>query len=260
MRVSLFSVLLLVPSSISIELSPFYHPLDNTTPNNQTVDLLRLLKRQNNCPSGYDPCSALGNSAVCCRDGTRCTRDAANNIACCPTGASCTGTLTGTTGTEAPSTGFMFPQPTSATTTGTSTSDGAVITGSTVPGAPYPFVYIPTTFANAETCSSYYSQCESQCSRCTASLGGVNGVTVAGPGGAGITVQGSTPTVDAQSVCSSLSRKACYGLQVAYCTAFGTSGATGNQFINPGQAAPRRSSSLRDLAVGLAVGIAGLFV
>ncbi|KAL2012915.1 hypothetical protein VTN00DRAFT_440 [Thermoascus crustaceus] len=258
MRVSLLSVILLVPSALSIELSPFYPPLDNTGVGKRSIeDVLRILKRHdNNCPAGYDPCSDLGNSEVCCRDGTRCSRDAANNIACCPTGASCTGSLTPTTGPGAQSTGFMFPQSTSASTT---ESNAAAITGSTVPNAPYPFVYIPTTFANAKTCSSYYSECQTQYSKCAVSLGGVHGVTVAGPGG-GITVQGSTPTGDAQSICSSLSREACYGLQVGYCTAFGTAGATGNQFVNPGQAAPRRSSSFRDLAVGLAVGVAGLFV
>lgn len=90
-------------------------------------------------------------------------------------------------------------------------------------------------------------------------------MTVAGSGGAGITVQGATATGNAQSICSSLSRKACYGLQIGYCTAFGSSGGSaataGGQSVNPNDAqAIRASSSLYDLGVAVAVGIAGLFI
>lgn len=264
----LLTNLLLAPSALAIETSPFYPPWSNTTINERAAEVLKvLLKRDDNCPSGYNACTNLGNSGVCCQDGTACSRDAANHIACCPTGASCTGSLSGSsTQTGSTSSGFMFPQPTSATTTTTSTSETSSITGTTVSGAAYPFVYIPTTFANAQTCSSYYSQCQSQYSSCTASLGGAYGVTIAGSGGAGTTVQGATATADAQSICSSLSQKACYGLQIGYCTAFGTSGGSvtttsGSQFVNGNNALSMRpSSSLYDLAAAVAVGIAGIFI
>ncbi|KAJ9376547.1 hypothetical protein DTO063F5_8716 [Paecilomyces variotii] len=256
--------LLLAPSVLAIDTSPFYPPWSDPTIDKRAAEVLDiLLKRDDNCPSGYNACTALGNSGACCRDGTICSLDAASHIACCPTGASCTGSLSGSpTETGSTSSGFMFPQPTSASTT---TSDSPSITGTTVTGAPYPFVYIPTTFANAQTCSSYYSQCQSQYSSCQSSLGGTNGVTVAGSGGAGITVQGATATADAQSICSSLSRKACYGLQIGYCTAFGSSGesatTTSGQFVNPNDASSIRvSSSLYDLGVAVAVGIAGTFI
>jgi hypothetical protein len=129
-----------------------------------------------------------------------------------------------------------------------------------VAGAPYPFVYIPTTFPNQAACSSAYSGCVQQFSSCTASLGGVNGVTVGGGvGGFGTTVSAIVPTGNAQSICSSLSQKACYGLQIGYCTAFGTRGATGNTIVNPGGAAATRSlGGIYEVLTGLAIAIAGM--
>lgn len=90
-------------------------------------------------------------------------------------------------------------------------------------------------------------------------------MTVAGAGGAGVTVQGGaavTPAAAAQSICSSLSTRACYGLEEGYCTAFGTASptSTGGVFINPSSDASRRSSSLYDLAIALAAGIGGMFL
>jgi hypothetical protein len=262
----LIFTVLCISSAICTETSPFLPPLDNGSVYKRAADVLQILKRQNNCPSGYNACSNEGNSDICCHGGTTCTRDAANHIACCPTGASCTGSLSGTgTGPTSTSSGFLFPQSTSASTT--STNSGATITGSTVSGAPYPFVYIPTSFANAATCSSYYSQCQSEFSSCLVSLGGANGVTIGGAGGAGVTVKGAaavTSVSAAQSTCSSLSSKACYGLQEGYCTAFGTASATstssGGVFVNPTSDALRRSSSLYDVAIALAAGFGGMFL
>lgn len=90
-------------------------------------------------------------------------------------------------------------------------------------------------------------------------------MTVAGAGDAGVTVQGGaaiTPAAAAQSICSSLSTRACYGLEEGYCTAFGTASATSTSgvFINPTNDASRRSSSLYDLAIALAAGIGGMFL
>ena len=87
-------------------------------------------------------------------------------------------------------------------------------------------------------------------------------MTVAGSGGAGVTVQGAAAVTSASSVCSSLSTRACYGLQEGYCTAFGTASATPTSgvFVNPTGDASRQSSSLYDLAIGLAAGLCAMFL
>jgi hypothetical protein len=259
----LFCAAILISSASCSDPAPFIPPLDKHLVQKQAADALRdLFKRQNSCPAGYSSCS---NGGLCCQDGTTCTQDAANNIACCPTGAACTGTLGGTASgngnvVTSSNTGFQFPQSTTVTTTPTSGATAA-ITGSTVSGAQFPFVYIPTTFANAATCESYYSQCQSEYSSCVTSLGGAFGVTVAGAGG-GVTVQGAAAVTSAQSICSSLSQKACFGLQQAYCSGLGTASATssGGQFITGGNAASRRTSSLHDLAIAVVAGLLGMFV
>jgi hypothetical protein len=216
--------------------SPYADPLDY-------ADLSFKLLRRQACPGGYSNCGALGNSGACCPTNQVCARDAAGNVACCPLRAACTGTIGGTgtgpstgtstgpvliggsTGSSAtPSvtatSGFLFPSTTTATA-------APSFTGSTIPGAVYPFVFIPTTFANAAECSSYATQCSNQYQSCLATLGGgVNGVTVSGAN-VGITVQGATTTVaQASSVCSSLSQQACYGLQTGICPQYGSGTAT----------------------------------
>lgn len=83
------------------------------------------------------------------------------------------------------------------------------------------------------------------------------GVTVGGAGGAGVTVEAVTAASQATSICSSLSAKACHGLGLGYCASVPTSnpyGASGNA------AAPGQASSLKDLMIGLTVGIAGVFI
>lgn len=226
--------------SDSLETSPFLPPHDAET-TKRAFEALQLLKRSNLCPVGYNPCTDLGSSKVCCQDGTNCSRDAADNIACCPAGASCTGSLTeSNTGSNS----FMFSQVAPSTTT---------VEGPTITGAAYPFVDIPTSFANAESCSSYYTLCRSQYSECTANLGAQYGVTVAGPSGAGVTIPGRAGITPAAAVCSSLSMQACHGLQLAPCNTYS------NWRSNENIALPRRTS-VQDLVFGLAVGVAGIFV
>ncbi|KAJ5679398.1 hypothetical protein N7462_007642 [Penicillium macrosclerotiorum] len=240
----------------SIETAPF-SPAHNAA-GKRAFEVLQLLKRaDNNCPSGYNACTKLGHSDVCCTQGTNCSRDSANNIACCPTGASCTGSLTGTSTGSTSETGssFQFPQGATATTTD-SESTTATITGSTVSGA-YPFIYVPTTFSNAATCSSYYSLCQSEYTQCTAALMGRYGVTVNGGAAGGVTVEAVTATSQATSICSSLSAEACHGLRLSYCATVdseSSNSASGNGALSG------RTSSLHDLVFGLAVGVAGLFV
>ncbi|KKK20626.1 hypothetical protein ARAM_000151 [Aspergillus rambellii] len=181
----------------------------------------------------------MGDSDICCRTNAICTSDDANHIACCPVGASCTGTLTD------PSTGtgsFQFPQSTSATTT-TSGGSEATITGSTLSGA-YPFVYVPTTFSNADVCSSYYTQCQSEYTACITSLGGGYGVTVSG-GGAELTRSGGA--AGAVETCSSLSLAACHGLNLGYCGNY--AGGSSSDGVS------RRASNLQDLLFGVVIGI-----
>ncbi|KAE8315035.1 hypothetical protein BDV41DRAFT_206679 [Aspergillus transmontanensis] len=232
---------------LSIETLPFSPP-QSAEANKRAYEVLRILKRADSCPAGYDPCSNMGRSDVCCRQGAVCSRDAADNIACCPTGAKCTGSLTGDS--TSTSTSFRFPGTATASMTTTGPND-ATITGSTMPGA-YPFVYVPTTFPNAGVCSSYYSLCQSEYTGCLSSLGGGYAVTVAAEGG-GVTRAGGG-AAGAVSTCSSLSMNACHGLNLGYCDTY----ATGTGDMN--RAPPGRTSSLEDLVFGMVIGVAGMFI
>ncbi|KAK2809962.1 hypothetical protein FQN50_003376 [Emmonsiellopsis sp. PD_5] len=247
---------LLVPSTsarrdTSNDKSPFYQPLFDNSNLDPVLDRRNvkeaLEKRQNSCPDGYNSCALLGAGEACCEPKAVCSRDDANSIACCPSGAACTGTLNGPSPTQPPeSSGFMFPQP------GTGTATGPTTTGPTITGAPFPFTYIATTFPNQQECVSAYSGCASQYSSCTASLGGVNGVTVGGGNGYGTTVPGSAPSGNPQSICASLSTRACYGLQEAYCTAFGGTGNGAASFSR------RSGGGLYDVFAGVVVAVAGM--
>lgn len=243
-----------LPSVLSIETAPFSAP--EHVKSKRAFEILQILRRAtDNCPSGYNPCTKLGNSDACCIQGMTCSRDAADNIACCPTGATCTGSLTGTSTSGAAETGssFLFPSGATATTTA---ADSETSTASTVPGA-YPFIYVPTSFSNPAACSSYYSLCQSEYTQCTGDLLGRYQVTVGGSGGAGVTVEAVTATSQATSICSSLSAKACHGLGLSYCASVATAtthDASGNVAMSG------RTTSLQDLVFGLAVGVAGVFI
>lgn len=246
-----------LPTTIyALETQPFSEP-QIAESNKRAIEVLQLLKRADNCPAGYNGCSNEGNANACCRQGTICTKDSANNIACCSNGASCTGSLTGTatsTTSRGDSSGsFIFPNGATATTT-ESHGSGAAATGSSLSG-PYPFVNVPTTLSNSAECSSYYSLCQSEYTGCTQQLMGRYGVTVGG--GSGITVEAITASSQATSICSSLSAEACHGLSLGYCSAVETGGsdAAGNSAPISG-----RTSSLQDLAFGLMVGVAGMFI
>jgi hypothetical protein len=134
----------------------------------------------------------------------------------------CTGVISGSiTGT--PTTGPIIG------TTTTSTGGAVSITGvggggSTVPNSYYPFIYAPTSFPDADQCSSAFTSCQAASTACFTSLAGANGVTVGGFGG-GVTVQGVSGTIlsAASSICSSLSSVGCSNLQdVSTCSNFGS--------------------------------------
>ncbi|KAL4920246.1 hypothetical protein BDW62DRAFT_176995 [Aspergillus aurantiobrunneus] len=229
----------LASSALSIEPIPFDSPVTaSPDTNRRAFDVLQLLKRDGNCPGGYNACDDLDNSDICCRSGSICTSDEANHVACCPSGASCTGTIAGST-----SGGFEAPQTSDATPTG---DNGPQITGSTMSGA-YPFVYVPTTFSDADVCSSYYDRCQSDYTQCITHFEGY-GVTVTG-GGVDFTQGGGAP--GAVSTCASLSQAACHGLNLGVC---------GNYEGGADGAGSRRTSSLHDLLVGMLVGAAGFFI
>ncbi|KAL2828924.1 hypothetical protein BDW59DRAFT_142514 [Aspergillus cavernicola] len=232
----------LASTVLSIESIPFAHPLTaSPETNRRAYNILQLLKRDGNCPSGYSACDDLGNSDICCQTDSICTSDEENHIACCPSGASCTGTLTGSN-----SGSFSFPT-SDATATATDGDDEPTITGSTISGA-YPFVVVPTSFSDADVCSSYYDRCESDYTQCITQLGGGYGVTVTG-GGADFTQDGGA--TGAVATCSILSQSACHGLNLGVC---------GNYEGGTDGAGSRRTSSLQDLVVGVVVGVAGFFI
>jgi hypothetical protein len=247
----LFS-LLPIPSILASNAgySPFTSPLFGLS------DEALLVKRQN-CQSGYNQCANLGANEACCPPDTNCELDQAGHVACCPISAACTGTVNVTiTGSQTgPSTGgssntdFILGGTTSSTTTFQapgSLTTGVEGGGSTVPNTQYPFIYIPTSYANADLCLTAYSQCQAQSTACLTSLAGVNGVTVSGLG-FGITVEGASVTVlsSASSVCSSLSQEACYGIQENVCNNFGGGVATATDAtasVVQQNAVPRRTA------------------
>ena len=241
-------------------LLPFASPENaGSTDSQRAFEVLRLLKkRQDNCQSGYHACSNMGNSNVCCQASSSCTKDSSNNIACCPTGASCTGTLAGgggTPGAAQTSSSFQFPSSVGATGTPALSSDPQV-TGTTLAGAAYPFVVVPTTFSNAGMCSAYYSACQTDYVRCTSALGSNYQVTVGGGGGGGGVTVGGTPAASVvASTCSSMSMAACHGLQLANCPTYG--GQTGGAGRG---ASGGRIPSAKDLMFALVIGVTGMFI
>jgi hypothetical protein len=218
-----------------------------------------LLHKRQNCPAGYNNCGSLGGDAdaACCPTNSNCALDEAGHVACCPFNAVCTGTIDGTiTGTAKPTTGFVFGSTT--TTDSFQTATGVQGGGSTVPNIYYPFIYIPTSYANAALCSSAWTTCQSQSTACLASVAGVNGVTVSGVAG-GITVTGSSGLVlsSASSICSTLSTSACYNLQVQNCAQFGSNG------VSPNAGGPKATpcpGMVYAMGAGAVVGAAGVMM
>ena len=211
---------------------PFTAPL---LPGGQADPFFELLRRQNACQAGYSPCTNLGAPNACCNVNAICTVDPNNHVACCPTGASCTGTI-GATGST--SSGLLVAGAGATVTTGNtiaSTTGNSLFPAttanfvqSTVANQYFPFLYIPTTFANAGVCSSYYTSCQSEYSSCITSLGGAVKAATTAPAATNIQLtarQLATATGSAASVCSSLYSQGCYNLQQGYCASL--SGATG---------------------------------
>ncbi|RMZ90135.1 hypothetical protein DV736_g2640, partial [Chaetothyriales sp. CBS 134916] len=218
----LFQLLAIVQAGLAFDgqYSPFSDPLLA-----RSDDELLLARRQDGCKSGYKSCAADGSTTACCPDGSNCTHDTAGNVACCPTGALCTGVISSTTSGTSLSLStttsgvVVSSSPTGVESTITTAfsspaqlpTSGVQGGGSTVPNTFFPFVYIPTSYADGDLCLSAYSYCQSQSTACAESLAG-SGVTVSGNGGGGITIQGASATtlnpVSASSICSSLSGSA----------------------------------------------------
>ncbi|KXJ89222.1 hypothetical protein Micbo1qcDRAFT_235539 [Microdochium bolleyi] len=194
------------------------------------------LQRAVSCPGGYFSCEDRGSAflGVCCRNGQQCALDGNNQAACCPQGNVCTGAAP--TGTGVPPVSY-------------------------VPNTYFSFPYIYTSFRNTGACSSAVSQCNANYQACTADLAGANsgyGVTIAVPGGGGTTVAPTRAPValaTATSVCQSLSREACRGLQSSVCTQTGTA----NGFIvGTENAAPRPTAAcMAGVIAGVGLGLMG---
>jgi len=231
-------------ANAELETQPYRSPLSGRSPNP-----LFLLKRQS-CPSDTTSCSSTGEAGACCPNDTTCALDSNGNIACCPTDAVCTGVI-------------------GATATASQASPSPTVTAgySTVPNQYYPFVLIPTTYANSQQCLSAYSTCQSDSTACFSSLGGQYGVTVTGIGTLGITQAGVTATLasGASSICSSLYQQGCYGLQSTACNQFGSGTGVATQTasfvqINQGHAAAARCTGAfyTAAAVVAGAGVAGM--
>lgn len=243
--------------------SPFINPFAN-------VGSRPLIVKRQSCPYGYNSCSTFGYSNACCPVNTNCALDDAGHIACCPFNAACTGTVGAATGSViSTSSGFVLGASTITTSAAAfiTPSSGIAGGGSTVPNAPFPFVYIPTSFANRDLCSSYWTSCQIESTSCFLALASATGVTIAGPG---ITSPGPAA---ASSICSELSASACYNLDSATtCNQFpSAAGATitattTNPFIQTtaaGAAGSRATGCpemLYALGVGAVVGAAGVLL
>lgn len=185
----------------------------------------QLSRRQDGsgCLTGTYSCSSQGAAfnGICCAVGQLCALDQANSPACCPAGAVCTGV--------APAQ-FVPPAATAI---------------SFVPNQFFSYPYIPTVFANQAACTSAVAQCSRNYDACTAYLQGQAvpnptggyGVTINVPGPGGTTIVGGAAggaapvnygPVTATSVCASLSRVGCFGIQNNVCQ---TTGAVAGGFF-----------------------------
>lgn len=247
--------------------SPFINPFAN-------ADSRPLIVKRQSCPYGYNSCSAFGYSNACCPVNTNCALDDAGHIACCPFNAACTGTVGAATGSAiSTSSGYVLGGSTTTTSAAAfiTPSSGIAGGGSTVPNAPFPFVYIPTSFADRTLCSSYWTSCQIESASCFQSLASAARVTVSGPG---VTSPGSAA---ASSICSELSALACYNLDSATtCDRFPpaagvtTTATTTNPFVQTtvagitAGAAGSRATGCREmlyaLGVGAVVGVAGVLL
>lgn len=144
-----------------------------------------------------------------------------------------------------------------------------------MPNSYFSFPYLASTsFPNAAACTSAASACAADYAACTADLGSGSGssasaygVTIVVPGGGGITVAptqaaGSLGAAAVSSVCGSLSRAACFGLQSSVCSQSGTAGGTGF-YVGTQNAAARPTAPpcagvvVGAVAAGVGIGMMG---
>jgi hypothetical protein len=261
LRIALLFVLIHT-SLAQLVILPFSAALKDPT-YDSTIPHQELVKRDGNCPSGYDSCGYLNIPGYCCPDGQNCAVDSLGHAACCPTDAVCTGNIGGTgfvnggQNTLTQTAGFATAAITAGTGTATTTfaaaNGAATETAFSVLRNPfYPFKIIPTTYLSAGACSAAWTGCQTDMASCTRLLEGIGGgsVTISAPNF--VTTQQVTktyPSVFASSVCSSLSLSACSGLQVNACSFFGGAGGTENSGAKP--------TMLCGAGVGAVVGVAG---
>ena len=227
----LFLLAILPPSSSTLT-SPFLSPFEPGSGSGSGL----LPRQAGNCGSNEVSCAALNFPNLCCPTRSICTYDPLNNPACCPLNAACTGTVNAPTNT-----------PTSSAVTATITF--APTPGQPVPNAYFPFVYIATSFANSAVCSSALQGCQATFGACTSSLGSpaAAGVTVVANNGQ-VTVLAPVGAASAETICSSLSSRACYGLHQSQCATLTAAGTAQGTFVAGTVVAPGRSEAGRSLA------------
>lgn len=272
---------------LSTSLSPFVAPVSEEVWNLQVIG---LQKRQNACPSNYNPCSSLNAGfnagSVCCASGTECQLDQAGHVACCPRGASCTGTIsvgtatssTGNTGgfivgggggsTSGPGSGLSLGGASSTTTTTnnflapatTTTSSGVIsqqgFTGASGPSNAYfGFIPIATPFPNQQVCSSAFSSCQTEFQKCTVALGGGGGAI--GTNGVSISIGGISingPVTLGASAASAAS--VCQSLSTQACQGLQLSSCNGvSRGSNNAAAMPTPWPPVYGVGVGVGVGL-----
>ncbi|KAI1868652.1 uncharacterized protein JN550_006227 [Neoarthrinium moseri] len=205
------------------------------------VNYAAVERRDTTCPANYFSCESQGSvfAGVCCVNGQACALDSGNNPACCPFGKVCTGAApTATTGPG-----------------GTSVSY--------VSNSLFAFPAIATSFSNGGACASALSSCSANYALCTSDLASGTGgyaVTIAVPGGGGVTTAPTHARLDlasATSVCASLSSQACHGLAAARCE---TTGSAGGFYVGTANAAgPRVTGApcMVGMMAGVGLGVLG---
>ncbi|GKT39946.1 uncharacterized protein ColSpa_00127 [Colletotrichum spaethianum] len=141
------------------------------------------------------------------------------------------------------------------TGTAPTTAPSAATAVSYVSNEYFPFPYIATSLDRGE-CSSAVSQCSRNYQSCVTQLDGNSGfgVTVIVPGGGGTTVAATRPDVgsSATPICSSLSSRACYGLENDQCA----QSTTVNGVVINAAARPT-AACIAGIAAGVGVAVLG---
>lgn len=270
-------ILLLLSAHIHasvLQTLPFEAPLLATLVSDLDPNHHDIFRRDTTCQKGYLSCDYMGLTGYCCPSSAQCAIDGVGHVACCPVGAVCVGTVNSgnfaTQPQQSQQTTNYGSQPTASPAIQASyvpdSSTGAFVvntaTASYVPNSYFPFKVIPTTYANAASCSSAWTGCQTDLSSCTNYLGGSKGggvsggfATISAPNFISTSQQQMSPAPTifaaptAESICRQLSSVACSGLEVTACSVFGN---------GVGNAAPTKGcNGVLYGAAGMGIAVAG---